>query len=73
MILSGKTIDEIKEYAECFWKNYKKIENYKKYLERIEKGEKEIAHRMSIDKAIEDKFAMLFDDFLSKNPEKTLK
>lgn len=36
-----------------------KIENYKKYLERIEKGENEIEKRKSIDKAIEDKFMQL--------------
>ena len=33
-----------------------KIDKYEKYLERIEKGEQEIAKRKSIDKAIDDKF-----------------
>jgi SWI/SNF-related matrix-associated actin-dependent regulator of chromatin subfamily A member 5 len=72
LIMSSKTIEEIKDYSECFWKSYTKIDNYKKYIERIEKGEKEIAHRLSIDKAIDDKFARLFDIFLDQNPGKPL-
>jgi len=63
LIVIGKTIDEIKQYSAAFWKNYTKIENYKKYIERIEKGEAEIAKRNSIDKAIEDKFAQLIEKF----------
>ena len=71
LILTGKTVEDITQYSGTFWKNYTKIENYKKYLERIEKGEAAIAHRNSIDKAIEDKFAQLMDKFLSANPGKT--
>jgi len=56
LLVSGKTIEDIKTYSAAFWKNHKQIENYKKYLERIEKGESEIAKRNSVDKAIEDKF-----------------
>lgn len=43
--LSHKTTDEIKAYAEAFWKNFKKIDNYQKYIERISKGEQEIERR----------------------------
>jgi len=56
----GKSIEEIRAYSKCFWENFKKIDNYKKYIERIEKGENEIAKRQEIDKTIEDKFAQLF-------------
>jgi SWI/SNF-related matrix-associated actin-dependent regulator of chromatin subfamily A member 5 len=69
----GKTFEEVKEYSRVFWKNYTKIENYRKYMERIEKGEIEIAIRNSIDKAINDKFNQLEDKFIERNPEKDLK
>lgn len=52
LILAGKSFEEIKTYAKAFWTNYQKIDNYKKYIERIEKGEAEINKRNSIDKAI---------------------
>jgi SWI/SNF-related matrix-associated actin-dependent regulator of chromatin subfamily A member 5 len=45
----GKTYEEVKHYSKVFWKNITKIENYKKYLERIERGEMEIEFRRSID------------------------
>lgn len=38
LLLGGKTIEDIEAYSEAFWKNYTQIENYKKYLDRIEKG-----------------------------------
>ena len=38
LLLGGKTVEEIEEYANAFWKNYTQIDNYKKYLDRIEKG-----------------------------------
>jgi len=53
---AGKSLEEVQEYSEAFWKNYTKIDNYRKYLERIERGEMEIAKRNSIDQAIQDKF-----------------
>ena len=56
LLVTGKTVEDIKEYSEVFWKNYKKIYKYEKYIDRIEKGEAEIYKRNSIDKAIEDKF-----------------
>ena len=70
--MAGKPLSQIQAYSECFWKNYTKIDNYKKYIERIEKGENEIAKRLSIDKAIDDKFAKLITEFKKRNPEATL-
>jgi hypothetical protein len=35
----SKTLEEVKEYLSAFWKNWGKIENGHKYVERIEKGE----------------------------------
>ena len=68
----GKSVEDIRVYANAFWKNYKKVKNWQKYLERIEKGELELEKRYRIDKAIEDKFAKLKKDFLEANPEKTI-
>jgi hypothetical protein len=42
-------MEEIERYSDCFWKNHHLIENSKKYIERIEKGEAEISKRNSID------------------------
>jgi SWI/SNF-related matrix-associated actin-dependent regulator of chromatin subfamily A member 5 len=73
LLLGGKTIEEIEVYSEAFWKNHTQIDNYKKYLDRIEKGAQEIAKRLAIDKAIDDKFIQLRDRFLEANPGKTIK
>ena len=67
----GKTLQQIQEYSDAFWKNYKSIKNHKKYIEKIEKGEQEILARNAIDQAIDDKFIKLRDDFLEGNPGKT--
>lgn len=72
LLTGGKTLEEIKLYSEAFWKNYKKIDKYDKYIERIEKGEQEILKRQKIDKAIEDKFGQLQDQFYQKYPKKNL-
>ena len=68
--LHYKGIDEIRKYSEAFWENYTKIEPYKKYIDRIEKGEAEIDKRRRIDLAIEDKFKQLRVDYLKRNPDK---
>lgn len=73
LILGGKSLDQIREYSAVFWKKFKQIDNYQKYIERIEKGESEIAKLKSINVAIHDKFAKLIDAFQEKNPSKTFK
>ena len=57
-------------YSKVFWKNYKKIDNYRKYIERIERGEAEIAVKLSIERAIEDKFFKIEEKFREANPGK---
>ncbi|EGW35279.1 uncharacterized protein SPAPADRAFT_64429 [Spathaspora passalidarum NRRL Y-27907] len=37
-----KTIDEVREYAKAFWKNYQEIEGYERYINQIEAGEEKI-------------------------------
>jgi hypothetical protein len=46
-------------YAAAFWRNWSKIENGQKQIERIEKGELEIEKRRQVDLAIELKFKAL--------------
>ena len=55
----NKTLEDIREYSQEFWKNWEKIENGQKYVERIEKGESEIERRRGIEMAIEEKFEIL--------------
>lgn len=51
-----KTAESIMDYSEAFWKNFKMIENYQKYIERITKGEQEIERRNQVDHVIEEKY-----------------
>lgn len=37
--IEDKSVDDIKEYATTFWKRYKEIEGYDKYISQIENGE----------------------------------
>lgn len=37
-----KTMDEVREYAVAFWKNYTQIEGYDRYITQIEAGEDKI-------------------------------
>ncbi|KAH3688840.1 hypothetical protein WICPIJ_000175 [Wickerhamomyces pijperi] len=37
-----KDLEEIREYAKAFWKNYDQIEGFEKYLATIEQGEEKI-------------------------------
>lgn len=43
---TGKTLDEVKLYYDTFWKKYKKINDYKKIIDRIEKGEQKIERKV---------------------------
>lgn len=51
-----KTVGEIKDYSVAFWKNYERIENSHKYIERITKGEQEIERKNQVNRVIESKF-----------------
>ncbi|ODV92155.1 hypothetical protein CANCADRAFT_748 [Tortispora caseinolytica NRRL Y-17796] len=46
-----KTEEEIKEYAEVFWKRYKEIDGYDRYIAQIEAGEeraRKISHQQDL-------------------------
>ncbi|RMD41013.1 hypothetical protein DV735_g4116, partial [Chaetothyriales sp. CBS 134920] len=40
--VDSKNIDEIKQYAKAFWKNYKLIEDWEKHVRAIEAGEERL-------------------------------
>ena len=69
----NKTVEEVKEYSQEFWKKWHLIENGQKYVERIEKGEQEIEKMKQIDDAINEKFLHVIKQFKKENPEKDLK
>ncbi len=54
--LPQKSAVEIREYSSAFWKNYNQIENWQKYIDRINKGEQEIDRRNQVVQVIEMKF-----------------
>lgn len=37
-----KTEEEVREYAQAFWKNYQEIDGYERYINQIEQGEEKI-------------------------------
>ena len=41
--VDGKDAKQIKQYSEVFWKKYKEIEDWEKYIRNIEDGEERIA------------------------------
>jgi len=60
--LVNKTEQDVKVYSKTFWADYSKIENGLKYIERIEKGEKEIKKLNEIQDILDWKFDQLFSD-----------
>jgi len=51
----GKDEKEVKRYFVAFWTNYRRINDWKKVLDRIEKGERKINRLYQIRDALEDK------------------
>eukprot|EP01083_Nonionella_stella_P307788 1083115_1 len=51
----GKSEQEVKRYFVSFWLNYKRIADWKKVIEKIERGEKKILRLRQIRDAIGEK------------------
>lgn len=60
--LTGKSDDEVKRYYISFWLNYKRINDWQKVIERIEKGEKKILRYRQIRDVIQEKIERHFDE-----------
>ena len=58
----GKSEADVKRYFVAFWLNYQRISDWKRVIERIEKGEKKILRLRQIRDAINDKIERHLDD-----------
>lgn len=59
---TGKDPKEIVRYFAAFWTNYRRIEDWKKILEKIQKGEKKILRLRQIRDAIQEKVERHLED-----------
>ncbi|KAJ3330871.1 hypothetical protein HDU76_004637 [Blyttiomyces sp. JEL0837] len=46
--IEGKSQEEVKAYSEVFWKRYKEIQDYEKYINTIERGENRLQNQMRV-------------------------
>jgi SWI/SNF-related matrix-associated actin-dependent regulator of chromatin subfamily A member 5 len=58
----GKSESEVKRYFVSFWLNYKRISDWKKILDKVEKGEKKILRLRQIRDAIHEKVERHIDE-----------
>ena len=56
--VDSKTPAQCKEYSKAFWKNYKQISNYEKYITIIEEGEDRIRKIVTQQKLLRKKLGM---------------
>jgi SWI/SNF-related matrix-associated actin-dependent regulator of chromatin subfamily A member 5 len=59
---SGKEISDLKRYFVAFWTNYTRISDWKKIIERIERGEKKILRLRQIRDVIQQKVERHLDE-----------
>ncbi|KAI9142019.1 SNF2 family N-terminal domain-containing protein [Paraphysoderma sedebokerense] len=50
--LPTKTVDEIKQYSTVFWERYKEIDDWKKIIDTIEKGEKRLSRVQEVQETL---------------------
>ncbi|ORX94212.1 SNF2 family N-terminal domain-domain-containing protein [Clohesyomyces aquaticus] len=56
--VDGKEADEIKAYAKVFWKKYKTLENWQKYINVVEEGEAKVRHSEEKKRLLRKKISM---------------
>lgn len=54
---TGKSEQEVREYYDAFWKNYKRITGWEKLLNRIRKGEEKIERQQRVEEELAEKIA----------------
>ena len=59
--MENKTVDEVKDYSEVFWKNYKIISDYEKILANIERGESKLKKIQEVEDALRTKIERYSD------------
>ena len=67
---TNKTLDEVRRYFVAFWTKYRLIGDWKKIIERVEKGEKKILRLRMIRDAIQDKVERHIEDVFGPNLDK---
>lgn len=63
--LPEKTVEEVKAFSDAFWKRYKQVDSYAKDIDKITRGEKELAKNADMRDAIKKKMKKYAK---SKNP-----
>ena len=59
---TGKDMKEIQRYFVAFWTNYRRVADWKKVLEKIERGERKIVRLRQIRDAIQEKVERHLED-----------
>lgn len=67
---TNKTLDEVRRYFVAFWTKYRLIGEWKKIIERVEKGEKKILRLRMIRDAIQEKVERHIEEIFGPNLEK---
>ncbi|KAI8337177.1 SNF2 family N-terminal domain-containing protein [Chlamydoabsidia padenii] len=57
--IEGKTTQEVEQYAKVFWERYQELNDYDKYISKIEKGENELEKRGEIQAQLTEKISQL--------------
>ncbi|SAM03058.1 hypothetical protein [Absidia glauca] len=57
--INSKTFDEVERYAKVFWERYKELNDYEKYIGKIEKGESELEKQNEIQTQLTEKILPL--------------
>ena len=53
--ITGKAVARVKAYYIVFWKRHKELDDYQKYLDRVEKGEKRLERHRAVTEALASK------------------
>lgn len=62
---TGKELGEVQRYFVAFWTNYRRIADWKKMIEKVEKGEKKILRLREIRDVIQEKIERHLEDTFS--------
>ncbi|KAI8089804.1 SNF2 family N-terminal domain-containing protein [Halteromyces radiatus] len=57
--IDGKTLEEVEQYSKVFWERYEEINDYEKYIGKIEKGESELEKQTEIQTQLTEKISPL--------------
>jgi len=70
---TGKEVNEVQRYFVAFWTNYRRVAEWKKIIERIEKGEKKILRLRQIRDAIQEKAERHIEDTFGPHKDALVK